>query len=363
MTRHFALILIAASACNMGVGSPEELDGTSRSSSALAGAATENTDPPKTLPASERTAVESWRAALDQKQILSEGCFHAAYPDATWHEVPCGTVPPYPQIPAKGPGTGVVGNGTDFVASRSSLSKVSASFLNTTGVTSEHDSLGAADSFSLQLNSNLINNADTQALCRGGTTPAQCRGWQQFMLQNTLGDVFHTFLFIQYWLVGYGATALRPCPAGWFPFGTDCFINSSSVTPFPNFSAAYAMSHLTLTGYYQNGLDVVSLSGGHLGQSYLVSVPSRYHLNGTDWTTAEFNIFGWCCGTQAVFNRGVNTTVQLVTYFSFFYIPVPASCVGPGGAGLTAETNNMTLGTCTGSPSFPFGINFTESSL
>jgi hypothetical protein len=86
-----------------------------------------------------------------------------------------------------------------------------------------------------------------------------------------------------------------------------------------------------------------------------------FHLGGS-WTSGEFNVFGYCCASQAAFSGPIGTslTVQLDTYQGDDipnYSPMAANCAQTGN-GFTGETNNLQLGSCS---SRSTGISFTES--
>jgi hypothetical protein len=76
----------------------------------------------------------------------------------------------------------------------------------------------------------------------------------------------------------------------------------------------------------------------------------------TAWKQAEFNIIGDGGGSKATFNKGASITVKVAVTHGSTAAPSCAS-----NAGTTGETNNLTLGSCSGvSGSTPY-IQFTES--
>ena len=89
-----------------------------------------------------------------------------------------------------------------------------------------------------------------------------------------------------------------------------------------------------------------------------------YSTTGTDsvtylataWKQAEFNIIGDGGGSKATFNSGSSITVKVAVSHGSTTAPTCAS-----NAGTTGETNNLTLGSCSGvSGATPY-IQFKES--
>ncbi len=167
-------------------------------------AATPQNSPQSAAPVSDAEAQqrEAWRAAIEQNPAPEEGCFKATYPKAEWVAVQCGTAPTRPYMPRHGRRGFTVGNGNDYAAVTSTLtSSAVGSFPTVTGVKSETGYGGAANTYSLQLNSDFMNTAG----CNGSSNPSSCLTWQQFVYSSS-----ETAAFIQYWLINYGST----CPSG-----------------------------------------------------------------------------------------------------------------------------------------------------
>ena len=303
---------------------------------------------PPAAPPPTAHIVKSWRAGMAHVPLPRKGCFTAAYPSAEWQEIPCRTAPqlPYPPVHGHPPLSDTVGNGTDASAQvAGTLSEAVGSFDSVTGVTSESGYENGspplvANIFSLQLNSNFF----TSSACSGATNPSNCKGWQQFVYSNTYG-----LAYIQYWLINYNAT----CPSGWIGYSNDCYTNSNAVAvPVQTISN---LANLSLTGQaVSGGMDTLTVSTG----THVYSQQNQDSVLGLaqGWGTAEFNIFGDCCGTQATFNSGatlvVRTSVDNGT-------PNAPSC---SGSGTTGETNNLSF-VATSTPaqeSLP-AIVFTES--
>jgi hypothetical protein len=152
---------------------------------------------------------ELWRKAVLKVALpKKQGCFSAAYPNKTWHEAACVKAPNRPQPPQRGAKPYTVGNGTDWSVQVTSghIASATGSFVSVTGLTSETGNGGAADNYTLQLNSDFFPSS----ACAASPNPG-CRGWEQFVYSNS------GFGFIQYWLIQYNTT----CPAGWnsYTFG------------------------------------------------------------------------------------------------------------------------------------------------
>ena len=305
---------------------------------------------------------QAWRKEMSRRRVPKKGCFTASYPDTTWREVPCGAPSPYPNPPARGPRSDNVGNGTDFVAHTSGLiSSAVGSFNRIIGTTSVNGEVGGspppqAGVFMLQLNTQFF--PDPPACNR----VAGCRGWQQFLFSQTQCSGSATqpgvlpgttpCVFMEDWLLGYGPT----CPAGqpWISDGSnDCWFNSPGTYVPPQ--TVTSLAGLILTASTSNGQDqvVLTTTSGELraqGQDSVLTL-------GRFWNSAEFNVFGDCCSTQAVFNRG--STIVVTTSIDDGTTNAP-SCVSNGGT--TAETNNLTLvSPCTASGAASPAIEFTES--
>jgi streptogramin lyase len=90
-----------------------------------------------------------------------------------------------------------------------------------------------------------------------------------------------------------------------------------------------------LQGSLASGNDVATWWIGP-GQLFTVQQPSLLGLSSQEWTSAEFNVFGFCCGDEAVFNAGTTINPELQISGS---IGIP-SCQKTG---FTGETNNLTL--------------------
>jgi hypothetical protein len=292
---------------------------------------------------------ESWRKAILHTRRPKRGCFVATFPETEWREIECTPTPPtLPSFPRRVGGlrlpNTVGGSGPDFSAIPNSghISEGEGSFDSVSGVTSESNSGGAANTYSLQLNTDFFNTTNC-------STYVNCRGWEQFMYQSS-GKAY-----IQYWFIRYG-TAGTACPNvspscngslvfsnGWCPFtipGTTdvyCARNSaSSLSPTAEPATSLGVLKLTGTAAGFNGQaeDYISISAG----SVLSAPGDNYFTDlGSKWGEAEFNVFGDGGSDAANFNTG--STIQVRTSVGSGTALAP-SC---DERSFTGESNNLTL--------------------
>lgn len=270
-------------------------------------------------------AQESWRETIVRTDVPGEGCFSAAYPSVTWTKVKCAAAPNRPFLPRSGgiANTQTVGNGVDYAAETSMLTRQSiGTFPKVSGVKSEIDN-GVANDYSLQLNSNFMSTA----ACKGYSN---CLSWQQFVYSSQ-----YQVAFIQYWLINYGHT----CPSGWYTAKPDCYKNSAAVsTPWAQITQ---LANLKLAGKaVKNGKDTLIFTVGTT--AYSTGGKDSVVDLATDWYQSEFNVIGDGGGSKAVFNKGTSITVRIAVTDGTTNAP---KCVS--NAGTTAETNNLNLKGCT----------------
>jgi hypothetical protein len=255
-------------------------------------------------------------------------------------------------------GLQTVGDGNDYaiVAPGANLiTQTVGSFPSVIGVTSE-SSVGVPafggggilgpNEYSLQINTNF----STTTACSGGA--AGCAVWQQFIYapdQLTSGSAG---VFIQYWLIGYGASGAS-CPSGFFTYGTDCFKNSASAS-VPDVPIT-DLGNIKLTATAAaGGNDTVTFTNGTT--AYSVSASDSVLKIATVWNQSEFNIVGNAGGSEAVFNIGSVITVNVAAQYGSTTTP---SCVP--GSGTTGETNNLNLLRCSSTGGTTPSIQFIES--
>jgi hypothetical protein len=289
----------------------------------------------------EALAQEAWREAITQTEVPAAGCFHASYPSMEWNKVDCVEAPNIQFTPRTGQVRQTVGDGNDYAAEVTSglISKTVGSFPKVTGVTSETGYYGA-NSYSLQLNSNFMNTP----ACDGATVPADCLDWLQYVYSSDF-----TAAFMQYWLINYN----NPCPSGWYSYSNDCYTNSNAVT-VPQ-EVITKLKTLKLSGSAKKGgLDKLTMTVGT--EAYSVTGEDSVVYLATAWTESEFNIIGDGGGSEAFFNTGSTITVKVAVTNGTKNAPKCASH-----AGTTGETNNLNLGSCTGTGAATPYIKFTES--
>ncbi|HZP66777.1 MAG TPA: hypothetical protein VFB32_10740 [Rudaea sp.] len=312
----------------------------------------------------EAQAREAWRANMVHTEAPGEGCFRADYPSIEWVATGCETVVPQATPRPPRPVAGgkalkgeaqTTGNGHDYAIQTSSLIKSTVgSFPNVSNVTSE-TGVGVAafggggilgpNEYSLQINSNY--NATTSA-CGGHSG---CTVWQQFVYAPDYSRKGSAYVFIQYWLIGYGGTR---CPSGWGSDGSgDCYRNSAGVSA-PD-EPITELAKMKMTGSaISGGNDTVTFTHGTT--AYSVSAKDSVVNLASVWKQSEFNIVGNAGGSEAQFNKGASVTVHVAITDGTSNKP---TCLA--NAGSTGETNNLNLGSCTASAGSTPSIQFTES--
>lgn len=290
----------------------------------------------ESIPHDDAAARTAWRKTMKKTPLPKHGCFMVKYPSTEWQEQPCTKAPNVSFLPNLSSEPQTVGRTSDFAAEATSglISSAEGSFPNSGGLTSESGYIrdvppAYPNSFSFQLNSNVFNNAPD---CSGATNPSQCLGWQQFVFREANGQ--NAAIFIEYWLLNYGTA----CPSGWqlSQNSTNCYQNSIAVS-VPAQSAA-SLSSVSVTGEAANGTDTfIFVAPGDTESA--ISQDSVLNLE-QHWTEAEFNVFGDGGGGEANFSSGSTLATQLIMNNGATNAPL---CLGPDGAGTTAETNNLSL--------------------
>ena len=292
-------------------------------------------------PSADAQLRAAWRGAIARIPVPEEGCFKASYPSTEWTKVECITAPARPYVPRRGRSGETVGNGNDYAALTSTLtSSALGSFPVVTGVKSEKGYGGAANTYSLQLNSGFM----TTAGCNGSSNKS-CLTWQQFVYSSS-----ETSAFMQYWLINYGSK----CPAGggWTQYEGSCYKNS----------AAVGVPKLPITDLGDLSVSGTAVSGGN-DTMILANGSNAYSTSGKDtvvylataWDASEFNVVGDGGGSEAKFNKGSSITVNIGLKDGTSSAP---TCKGDDGT--TGETNNLTLGSCTASGGSTPSVEFTE---
>jgi len=297
----------------------------------------------------------AWQAYIVKVPTPQAGCFEANYPNPVWQQVQCGPVSYQPHS---------VGNGNDWVAqvgggSGKLLTYVIGS-LGSTGLQSEKDvKSNGPNVYSLQINSNF----GFPVTYYGKKTT----GWEQFLFDNqgtttSVGPPYGSIL-IEYWLLSYHKDYGKCPPAsqnppgggsGWLRSGDDCFFNTNG----PSFTPDVPATNLYLLTFSAEAHVASKDSVGlciFLGKCYSYSVTATVLSLWKQWKQSEFNVFGICCSTQAVFNSGTTITVTQLLEDHLGVAFGTASCKS---GGTTGETNNLNLGSCSTGDTW---IDFTES--
>ena len=292
-----------------------------------------------------------WSAYVFQHPPTGTGCFVVTYPSTAWEVSVCTTVPTVPvnvgdgysDKTAQAPSGKIIGNSIGL-------------FQSISGLTSESDSVRGTNYYSLQVNSQRFTTSTTYT---GGKSAT---GWEQFLFLNNPGSSYSS-VYIEYFLIGY-YTTYHTCPTTGPPGGTkwmqdssgDCYATSAGASSVPHESAS-SIYELSLGGFAnsgQSGNDEVLLCVFG-GSCYSVSLTEHVLDLYKSWQDSEFNVFGYCCNSQANFNSGTSWTLWNSLEDQNYNVIVP-SCVSTS---YTGETNNLNLGSC--SPNSGGRIVYTES--
>ena len=298
-------------------------------------------------PTQATASQKQWHDAMWVTPTPKDGCFHATYPGLAWNEVPCIKVEEPPYRPANvvdrqilPPQEFVGGGGTQDIAAmvtNGSITTAEGQFPETYGY-------GNADRFSLQINTNPFTTASG---CQFGA--ASCQGWQQFIYSTHTGH-----LFIQYWLINYGATC--PPSQGWHSDGgVSCYKNSVEYDLGDNLTN---LQDWVLGGRSLNGHDTVAAGG--LTSMSAATQTAVFDLDTNPvWNIAEFNVFGDGSQSPAANFDGahphVNVQIEVTNEHALTTVSPTVQAIS-----YTAEVNNFTI--VPGSPcSYPgiagFGRN------
>lgn len=294
--------------------------------------------------------LKTWHETMRQIAPPTEGCFYAAFPSVIWEKAACEATSYRSNPHVKISTAETVGNGNDYAAATSGLtSSATGSFPVVTGVTSETD--GSANSYTLQLNTNLANSSPACA----SYGYSSCQVWQQFIYSSSyVGGVAQVFM--QDWMF-IPARSRCPRSGGWTSYKTSsyngCYKNSSAVNTV--LVPASQLANLKLAGSVtKNGNDTVTFTNGT--NAYSVSQSDSTLGAASVWNQSEFNIVGNGGGSAATFNSGSSVTVNVQVNDGSTNAP---SCLA--NAGSTGETNNLNLGSCSAVGGTSPYIRFTES--
>jgi hypothetical protein len=175
----------------------------------------------------------------------------------------------------------------------------------------------------------------------------------QFLFRTPLYGTLHDHAYIEYWLINYN-TQQHPCPYNWnIDPGNpnDCFYDSQIAGT--NYEYPNTLYQQSLSGSYYSGTDEVTYCSG--SSCWRTTNADLLQLGNNNWNEFEFNVFGQSSGGEAVFNSGFSLGVQVGP--TFYDNGFCASNVI-----LSAETNNLNLGSCSYATGTSFsGAQYSES--
>jgi hypothetical protein len=308
------------------------------------------------LDPAEAQAQASWRADIAQIEVPAAGCFQADYPNLYWERVACAVGKPRAHSVSPKFGGEVVGNGHDYeaVPAAGFISEARGTFPSVTGVTREK-SVGVAamggggilglNEYSLQLNTNFT---DATSACQ---LHISCVVGQQFVYATDITAPGEAGVFMEYWLIGWGFDV---CPSDLIPDGEGNCFGDSDLVPVPDLKIRDLAGETLTASAVAGGNDTVRFTHG--GHAYSVSGPDSVLDISSVWAGAEFNVVGDAGGSRAVFNTGSSITVKVAVTSGTTAKPF---CLRNHGS--TVDTNNLNLGSCTGSTGTTPSIQFTES--
>jgi hypothetical protein len=282
-----------------------------------------------------------WQEEIATLRTPGRGCYHASFPEVTWHAVRCQSAPAVPLAPrvqTRG-GPEVVGDGADYLAQvTGKISQATGTFTHVSSGLTENGQIGGVgaqkpNAFTLQLNTQFFKDPPE---CSGAAVPSKCEGWQQFVYAYHYSGSTNE-VFMQYWMLFYDTT----CPAGWAtdPDGkyTFCYTNSPATSfgslPADDLGDVKVVAHAS-----SGGNDQVTLTNSSTGQASTASNSDSKLDLASYWDGTEWGVFGDAGGAEA--NFGADSTLEAVTALQATSSSAP-TCVADGGT--TGETNNLKL--------------------
>lgn len=273
------------------------------------------------------------------------GCYFVAYPSTTWESEPCGAAPTNPYTVGKYAGDWTAEPST----SGSYIQHAWGEFETAGGINSESDNgsgyNSGTDSYSLQMNTNTF---PTTTYSYSNSTAV--KGWEQFIFANQVGESIGQ-LFIQYWLIGYNQGG-RSCSSlshsdtdAWQSSGHDCYATSTNATTTSEINPSDGnFTYLSTEGEAFSSSDkAVICTSGSSCYGVVVST-SLLGLISSNWTDAEWNVFGNGLNARASFNSGTSLKDEISLWDTNGNIVDYPTCYDHS---WTSETNNLTLpGSC-----------------
>jgi hypothetical protein len=305
--------------------------------------------------ASEQAVVRQWSQAIRHTALPGVGCFRSSSPSPTWQRVACAPGRPprgfhedpprgsgsqdslglLPQAPSA-PGEGQVGGGHGGVYSAEvptgTITSAIGSIPSVTPGATEEDE-GAAERFSLQLNSNEFPGAPACGAVVG------CTGWEQFIYAGAFPGVpsLENVVLIEFWALNYlpGGGKCSNIGSEWVAFGNNCDLKSERTTLPGGPLKISGLTGTTLEGRANSGgnSEVVMVTGS--GKAVATGAANVLNLE-KGWKFAEFGVLGNFNGTEAKFSANTTMTVNTVIKSASDAPPICRITQE------TAESNNLT---------------------
>jgi hypothetical protein len=322
----------------------------------------------ETAAAADAAARVKWRRSIEHLPLPNRSsCFTAAFPKTEWQEIPCGTAPKHPFLPAQGRQPANVGGSSNDVVAQVpeqtlQISTAVGSFGFNTIALSETGPQYVSDNsctvkkqnqpnvYTLQLNTNKFTIPESSPICghvRG------CQGFQQFVYANYVdasSGAPAQGAVIQYWLLNIGTFKNKKaqCPsAAWARQdlnGKLGCMQQTNMSADPRYNTSInGVQNLELAGAITgNGEENVTLWAN--GKPYALPAPDILGL-GQNWHDAEFNVFGYGCGQGAIFQPTPQNTPTLSIVLAADYAPTPFGAgympLNCEKASYTQEWNNL----------------------
>ncbi len=315
-----------------------------------------------------------WDNIMSHTPTPGQGCWQATYPNTAWGDVPCSNE----TAPLTTVGHGA---GDNIAKSGSTVTQwAQGTFTSVSGITHEGSTYPNGSPpcgsgypyYCSGYHTFQINSQYFTCTPNGTTNIHSTKCWEQFVFYNSPASGSNSEVYIEYWLLNYATSSTGQCPSGGSqPYHTWVELLNGSANPARWDCEAYTQvttlgnqgdSNSALYSLYFTGESNEGSSGND--ESDICNGSNCYANTATDvylqlynsWTTTEFNIFGGGAGSQAGFNSATQLTVGVWLEDGNSNLITP-SC---GSGSTTAETNNLTLGSCTArSPPDP-NISFPE---
>ena len=309
------------------------------------------------------TARNAWHVNMVRHKLPQPGCFSASYPGTQWKEVPCVTPPSHTPIhpvirspkPPSPPGQPESVTDVTALVSGNTITLAEGSFPDVVDVT-DVSTNGTNGLFELQLNPKPVSSG----ACKNAAVFANCKMWEQFLF---LTSAEHSYLYIEFFLLDFAG----PCPGTgsipelpgklasipWVKDGNDCVFDYPSIQLAPQNIANIGSLIFTASADPQ-GTDqvLIQLEDGSI---HGVAMPDSISDLAGVWTEAEFNVFGYENGRQAVLNGGAALVVKLQVENSGTTAPTVVR------QSFTGETNNLIIGSTCSNSGNPPSIEFEEA--